>query len=169
MSCRKLETSRLTTSGHRGVSELMPRGGGGAANPRALHGRHGTGAADRRVSPLRQTPKSLGNSNGIFQRPGAWQCDQQAAGRLTRRSCPAPGDGQQTLLLRARGVVSMLAMRQRTYALLTCRSARQVWLSSMQTTTSRPIVSWHRIRQNVPPLNAHDGDGAHFTFAGFGQ
>jgi hypothetical protein len=39
----------------------------------------------------------MGNSNGIFQRPGAWQCDQQAAGRLTRRSCPAPGDGQHAL------------------------------------------------------------------------
>ena len=39
-------------------------------------------------------PESIGNSNGIFQRPGGWQCDRQAAGRLMRRSCPAPGDGQ---------------------------------------------------------------------------
>jgi len=29
--------------------------------------------------------------NGIFQRPGGWQCDLQAAGRLT--APVMPGDG----------------------------------------------------------------------------
>jgi hypothetical protein len=37
-----------------------------------------------------------GNSNGLFQRPGAGSATgrPQAAGRLTRRSCPALGAGQ---------------------------------------------------------------------------
>ena len=51
--------------------------------------------------PLKRTvtsvSRSRGNSNGIFQRPGGWQCDRHAAGRLTRRSCQAPGDGQHAL------------------------------------------------------------------------
>src|SRR3989442_8459293 len=41
--------------------------------------------------------ESIGNANGLFQRPGGWQCARQAAGRLTRRSCPAPGAGQHAL------------------------------------------------------------------------
>jgi hypothetical protein len=37
-----------------------------------------------------------------FPAAGGWQCDRQAAGRLTRRSCPAPDDGQHALHAKGR-------------------------------------------------------------------
>ena len=43
--------------------------------------------------PLYIRSRSIGNSNGLFQRPGGWQCDRQAAGRWTADASVMPGAG----------------------------------------------------------------------------
>ena len=74
---------------HGGPQPAQPgvRGAGGQDDPR-----HGDNTATRD-----HADRSIGNSNGIFQRPGGEPCALQAAGRLTRRSCLATGDGQHAL------------------------------------------------------------------------
>ena len=68
---------------------------------------------------LRWSALSIGNSHGIFQRPGGELCALRAAGRLTRWSCLATGEGQQAL----RGGGSRHRARR-----LSSRTSRRLWL-----------------------------------------